>query len=537
MSVLFHIVFDMKSPSKFQNCLKFGNFRKLLEVGLFFGAMIWGVLACGSSGDDKNPSQGGATQENSPSPVNNGKEDISGFVRIDAEGVYRHVVRVYSLDQNNYVDGFTDETGAFSIALNTLYTDSLTGDKSSFFVEGSSYSFHVLTPRRRRIGMVDFSIEDGIQGSISYTGGVGFDLGFLDISTNGFGLIEPTTFQVALTGGFQLDALNKGDLEEKPLPSYLSRLDFGRELVVGNSSDMYGMFIQRSSNPGAYSRGLLTYGGAFFELESSEGQQISFVAAVEKYDWFLYSSIRMNAFDPPSDGLSWQRNDYRLYPSTSGLSYSITANTRNLTGSYFSFVVRRPDGTLEYLNRYLGDEVVRPPILEQLNLGDASSTLSSPLNDYDGLLNFFILDAASGNVLVSLNRPAYEEEIGVGERSVTDFHTIGAMFEYYNGTIKIDVSADDFGPIYSSDKEALTLTKTPDTYSWLVLKRHLKRDTPVGNSTATCTDSVIGGCTDLIEIPRLLFLEGLTSIDRVKVSFLYEGAKTRSGSSYWFYNK
>ena len=189
------------------------------------------ILACAEDGDDNNKK----ANYGQSSGVNQGLDEIRGTVRVNALGVQNFVMRLYDLESNKFIDTKTSAEGKFSLSISLLS-------------EGRSYAFHVLDNKNRRIGILDFSNEAGLQGAIIYGGGFGFDTGFIDIVTTSFGLVTSYDFEKSLAGDFTIDTQNSGELTDSGLADYISSVSFGRELVIGNSVDLYNMFVKRGQN-------------------------------------------------------------------------------------------------------------------------------------------------------------------------------------------------------------------------------------------------------------------------------------------------
>lgn len=506
--------------------------RSLVKILLCTSAIL--CTSCGEDGDEKKTPAPSSPAPEPSTGVNEGKTDISGYVRVDLTGVYGYVVRVYDLESGRYLEGYSDDTGYVSISLKETFKNPITGTNEDFFSPERSYAFYLLTPGRRRIGLLDFSSADDVQAGLTYSGGSGFDFGFLDLATNGFGLITSTVFSVTPGGDFSVDATSSGELSDLELPAFLDRFGFGEQLVVGEPRDVYTAFVDRANSPEEYGKALNRYGGVFFDVEVASGESIELLAAVEKFTWFKDASMRYGAFTSPLDVFLWKTQNYILNPTEGRIDAVMRPSLRDREGGYMNVVLKHGDGSLYYIDRYLGKPVVRPPLIYQVDLGEASLNLAAPADDSTGMLSLFELDPALGPVVFSLLRPATAENIGVSETLVAGVDRISVTFQYYNGVFEVEPETEDFGPVHYIDQTDLSNSKIAGSYSWDVSqKRLVATGTPSSDSAACSDENPSTLCLDQIEIPSALFLEGVTSIDRIKIGIMIEGPSVRSGSAFW----
>ena len=96
-----------------------------------------------------------------------------------------------------------------------------------------------------------------------YNGGIGFNIGNLEIVSDRFSNVESYDFNVQLSGGFYVDENQDGELDEIGIPSYFEDFRFGRELVVGSPNELFNMFEMRIKNSAEYEVGLEKFGGIF----------------------------------------------------------------------------------------------------------------------------------------------------------------------------------------------------------------------------------------------------------------------------------
>ena len=103
---------------------------------------------------------------------------------------------------------------------------------------------------------MDFSENDGLQGAIVYDGGFGFDLGTIEISSHS-GKDQLITEHLSIGGSFYIDTTQTGELNSTAVPEGLSDLLVGRQLIVGDSVDLYNLFIEPDFASDEYNYGLI----------------------------------------------------------------------------------------------------------------------------------------------------------------------------------------------------------------------------------------------------------------------------------------
>src|SRR5690606_37422387 len=101
-----------------------------------------------------------------------------------------------------------------------------------------------VTSELQGLGSIDFGPStEGVQSAISYQGGLGFDMGEMEIPTTLSGKPDVDGFAASATlaGGFTLAADSSLALDDLAPPTDVTSLLFGRDLtVVDPASILYG---------------------------------------------------------------------------------------------------------------------------------------------------------------------------------------------------------------------------------------------------------------------------------------------------------
>lgn len=468
-----------------------------------------------------------------------GINEIFGNIRLNRQGAAGYKIRLYNLSENQVEDFTTDSHGFFSINLIELRSNGFSIESSDRFKIDNSYAFHILDTKMRRVGILDFSEQEGLQGAIKYNGGIGFNIGNLEIVSDRFSNVESYDFNVQLSGGFYVDENQDGELDEIGIPSYFEDFRFGRELVVGSPNELFNMFEMRIKNSTEYEVGLEKFGGIFLNAKINQGDLTSL--RVETVgEWLNGSKARINCFDDPLDGLLWESLDYEFYRTDGLVQASIATNQRDLSGNEIRIGSNHEKYGYSEMIRFIGSEIKRPPLISRYNLGDLSDPVVMVDRDDKklGLISIFDPSGFTNNIILEIIRPAILEDWNesniISETAINEFTGIDISFEYYLGSTRIEVDDKVFGSQFQNDLGSFQLPRTAENYSWKVSERKLNRSKPVNNDSNECLNDIPLDCVDIVEIPRSLLLESINEVDRVKVNIRYSGSSMRSGSSYWF---
>jgi len=126
------------------------------------------------------------------------------------------------------------------------------------FSVGHTYSMHLLKDFN---WLADFDLADatpGVQPAFVYQGGLGFDLGTVQLAVDGHGgaAVQNTGISAMIGGGFSLAPSTKAAFSDYLLPGEVASVSFSSQLFVFDAPVLLYSFYGKADHPVAYARDL-----------------------------------------------------------------------------------------------------------------------------------------------------------------------------------------------------------------------------------------------------------------------------------------
>lgn len=168
------------------------------------------------------------------------------------------------------------------------------------------YSLHLVADFRV-MGDIDMSsIVSGKQSLFHYSGGEGFDLGDVVVSTDKWGrLASQAPLVGAIGGGFSIVADGNGAFGAFPLPKWLSSAWFGSQLIVTNAEMLLKAFYGRETAPELYQREVRRSSRLAIEVHGAGSGQVAGAFVAEAGTWLVGARLPAGADPSPETAALW----------------------------------------------------------------------------------------------------------------------------------------------------------------------------------------------------------------------------------------
>ena len=473
-------------------------------------------LACGQQGrSHANP----PAPTSAPGHLSLSSSNITGAFAL---GTTKVPARGYDLWIFNHTSPALEEVpldsgGAFRVPL-------------SHFVEGQTYSMHLLKDFSW-VGDVDVATSTpGTQAAFVYQGGLGFDLGIVPIAldTQGVPAVQSSGIAATIGGGFNVAPTSSASFDDYLLPNKVTRVAFSSQLFVFDAPTLLYSFYQQSAYPAAFAtdlRRLYRLGALVLARDETE---VIGVALSRTGPW--QSSARVANDDqvaPEAAGL------IGVLPSslskTSPARYEFSAFSGGMPPAAAVAVFKvQPNGGAEVsVPRRLARRLSMPPKITAVATdGSTPTTVDyTSTTSANGLTRPF---CRSGEVVLDVQPPL--DEVGA-PIAATVFDRIEVVFDYYRNdgqkTVKVAAGPTQYAAPYSS---ALVDTSLADlSRSWDPAKQKL---------TFTLGTTVQALGTQELRLWSDLFVvtdAGKTpSAVRLRIYYLSDGEATAAATAVWF---
>jgi hypothetical protein len=458
-------------------------------------------LSCSEGGDVNSLSPD--TELSDPSLDATGNQHITGKLEIEGAEPSSFFLRIYDLEKFSHVDMYSSLSG---------YLRYPTSDLSY----GSSYSFAVMSATGHLVGFLDFSDDGGLQGAITYDGGLGFDLGNINIISTDVGYILKSN-RVSLAGSFYVDFSRTGEQSYVGLPDGVGHLSLGRQLIVNNSLDLFNLFVERHINPDGYEFGLQKFSSIFIDIDQVDQDLYRSINLSRYYDWMSGARITNDPFLAGGILDEWSKSNFSITSSSPDFGISVFVNSSSLLGALLPISFHRFDGLLgPNLQYFLGSKVLLPPLIDLVDFGGNEFLTLEEVEPHAGLLSLLRLENTAHNPLLKFR----QEILGTHRPK---YSKVSLRFRYFNGNDFIENAQTTLGPLWGRDRQHVSLNKTEYVYTWKLKELALSR--------------LISGSDDqlIFELPADLLSKSSvgSSADRLKIEVIFSGESQRSGSVYW----
>lgn len=328
---------------------------------LVIGACVSVWLSCGSSGEDDRNGSGDNTQQTPPGIVGQGGlTEVKGRLVLGGGAEPANGYQVWKVDHTagDFARQSLDSAGNFSWPLDSFTVDSI-------------YSFYVVGPELQGFGSVDFAPSTvGVQSSVIYRGGLGFDLGELVVAlaTSGKGDPDRSLFESQLAGGFSLEVNSSQAFEDLAFDSGLEVLGIGRDFTILDPLTLlHGVYLRDESAP--LTAAVQREGNRLRFLATYNPNQIANVFVAEAGSWL--SSTRQASYSSGSlaSAKLWSLNHNTISEVSSGKREVYVFPPEVLPAqTIVFFAVWNKSGGVQNIPVLLAPSYSVPPLLEGISL-------------------------------------------------------------------------------------------------------------------------------------------------------------------------
>lgn len=471
------------------------------------------ATACGrggenSSSDGGTPDPGGAIDDN--------PRQVSGtfFLGDSSQPAVGYELLLVDWSDYSIRSFLIDSDGSVTLQL-------------SEFVEGRTYSFHLIKGDRK-IGDLDLSaVNTGLQSAFAYRGGYGFSMGNVVIPLNSHGLIAVPEggLPAAVGGGFSLaDGSRSLKLEDVPVPSMLSMLSVQPTLVVSRADDLYHGFLNITEPSGATAV-RARYAGFAVLAKAAPDMKVERIFNSRLSDWQSGSIVLTSSFADFTTGTPWSASSFHLVKTETAFSAEVLPGRSILNRLIFLKTEGEEPPQIE-VPRVISSGFARPPVISAINLaGGVPQTVNyQDASQENGLIAPFCY--SNGDLVLTFAAPTDLDGQAVDG---TLLDQIALMPEYYTQskgvTVPISTGATLPAP-YNAD-----IGEETDG-DWLRGWTSADKTMTFSMTTGNMSDS-----SHTVTLPAVLFpsyLDGKV-VTRIKMRYLFKAKSHpgKSGSVFW----
>ena len=468
------------------------------------------LASCGKSGNDSG-SSGGDSASTSKGDINSGQLTITGkFVKdTDQSPLEGHWLWIL-----NHTDQFVksydlDDEGSTEISIDEFDAD-------------SSYSFHLLTSDYQLVTSLDFDpLTDGKQAGVNFSGGLGFDMGTVEIQTDKIGQIDfqNVTGDANLGGAFEVN--ESVSLASFPTGELLSSATLSSQLVPSNAQEVLNGFYLASTFPQAYIEALSANSKLFAQIQTSSSENNFHIATYRAGSWLLGSRISSSDEAHINDASLWSSNQFTWSQTTSSLYEAHIFPGKALRPGSIIVANIKPldsDDEAEFIFPFSTSDTLRSiPKVSSISLdGSSQSTINYSSTQENGLSRPFCNQGSDIELTLDNPKDFYDNTL-----SGSAFDNIVANFTFYKMDEGIDVKtnpvASDFPAPYQQNS---SFNLGSYAASWRVDLSSLSLTIPNANLEQTSHE---------LSIPNELLLSNAAgeSVSKVKIQLIYGNSSTQ----------
>jgi hypothetical protein len=275
----------------------------LLLLGLCYLGVV--TQSCGTFGNEEDGDAGDSDDDSTTTPdTGTSTNYVTGLFQLDEDETPAAGYQIWILNhsERSFVSIDLDEFGAFSRSVRD-------------FQNSSIYTIHLVNKDYVEIGMLDMSAAaEGVQGAITYNGGLGFNMGTVIVNIDSKGVVDEdsTGLDVKVGGGFSVSTSSTIDFKSFPFPEYATKIDLESELTVFEPSKLLNSFYLRDTNTESYSLALAENSRIYGFVASTAEDGISSASVFRSGDWLSSARIAPNTYSNPDEGALWSVSSYNF---------------------------------------------------------------------------------------------------------------------------------------------------------------------------------------------------------------------------------
>ena len=338
-------------------------------------AVLAALLSCGSGGS-------GASEDANSGPgtvreINSSCADIRGKIIWQGESSELPGTEVWLLDH-----------ASFTHVRRSLKSDGTFTLDCPLFSEGHVYTLHVVH-NFRLVADLDFSAVDaGVQGAFSYAGGLGFDLGSIEVPLGPRGEVAfiAAGLPARVKGGFRVLPEIQAGISSFGGHDILDKLGIGSQLVLTNPRVILDAFYLNASFPGEYSRELGRASRISLFARAADRGGVRRVRGENGPRWFL-SSRTLKSQTAANSSFFWSEIDFNFEAGSNDSDFNVTISSgvSPSLGDLIGIQVFTSKGEIRSYPRYFSEIVGFPPKI--LSYGTGNPAQASVIDYGSGLSN------------------------------------------------------------------------------------------------------------------------------------------------------
>ena len=321
------------------------------------------------------------------------------------------------------------------------------------FSVGHTYSMHLL---KDSYWLGDFDLAGatpGVQPAFVYQGGLGFDLGTVQLSVDSYGTAAVQNAGIAATigGGFSLAPATRATFSDYLLPGHVTSVAFSSQLFVFDAAALLYSFYGKADHPVAYARDLKRFYRLGGLVMARDETAVIGVRLTQAGQWQKAARLPSDDLaEPEASGLLGRLPQDLIKVSPSRYEYSVYSGGMP-AATAVAVVTVQPDGGAEVdVPRRIGRLLSMPPkvtavatsggtpVAVDYTIASSANGLTSPI-------------CRTGEVVVDIQPPLDAAGSAV-DASV--FDRIEVVFDYFRDgdqrTAKIIVDSGSFAAPYAA---------------------------------------------------------------------------------------
>ena len=474
---------------------------------------IW--FSCGSSGKDDQGGAEGNGQQTPPGTVGQGGlTEVKGRFVLGEGGKPASGYQIWKIDHTlgEYVRKILDSTGSFSWPLDTFTVDSI-------------YSFYVVGPELQAFGSVDFGPSTaGVQSSVIYSGGLGFDLGELVVAlaTSGKGDPALSSFAVELAGGFSLEENSTQTFEDLSLKGGLTTLGIGRDFTVFDPLSLpHGVYLHGENSP--LTAEAMREASRLRFIATYNPDQIANIFVAEAGSWLSGARLASYSGGSRASAVLWSLSSNTLPEVSAGKRAAYVFPPEALPAqTIVLFSVWNATGEVQSVPALLAPSYTVPPLLTGISLdAGAITVIDYSTEEPNGVTVPFCI--GTSDISFQVTPPKDSTGIPITGES---HPYIDVEIEHYSAEGLLTVSAFD----YDAPLNELYTYDIPGSY-------HLTWNPVEGKIRYTLADDVYDLAVHDLDFWLELLLEkvGDQNVNkiRLKIVFSHVNGRDQSGVPVW----
>ena len=260
------------------------------------------LIGCGDEGKPESPPPAEPTP---PLIVGNaGPRQVTGrfFLGDTDHPASGHDLWILDHTESSYKQVRLGGDGAFRMGINNFATD-------------HTYTFHLADSSWLLKGTLDLAVDsEGLQSSVRYGGGFGFDLGDVILGDDGFGRsnIANDALQAAVGGGFQLNQEAEFSMQSFGKGEVFEQIAFGSVLRVLDRQTLLTSLYLGETNPSSLQTMLKERSGFRLTIGTKEDRSLQSARLFQANSWRTAVRLMDHPEDNYGGGRLWKATGYVL---------------------------------------------------------------------------------------------------------------------------------------------------------------------------------------------------------------------------------